>query len=130
MNREGTEKEQRSAAPVFKSFAQNKLVAETESVIKFSVNLLTSQRIEEVVPINLKNVWLEMVRNRMVGNEDKHPSFLKTRIGYWLQDFQRENKRELEKTKHTGTEEPSPDEVKNEREKYKQTGRVPPPVPV
>ncbi len=103
-----------------KSFAQNLIVSETEQVIGFAVGISIQERIEQVVPEQLKPEWLEIVRNRMVGNETKHANYLKTRIGYWLSDFQRNYRFDIEKLKFPkkSAKLPTPDEVQNAKEKY------------
>lgn len=102
----------------FQSFAQNELVKSTESVVKFPLEIQTVERIVEVVPVSLKTEWLELVKNRMVNNEKAHPNYLKTRIGYWIGDFQRDYRRDIAALK-ANPPEPEKPKIRTQEEKQR-----------
>jgi hypothetical protein len=63
------------------------VVARTENEMGISIDILTQERIQDVVT-DFEDEWVEMVKNRMVGHHGSHRNFLLPKIGYWLTDYQ------------------------------------------
>lgn len=78
----------------------NALAAATECAMGINLSIPLQQRIGEVVPPPLKTEWLELVKNRMADKKGKPRNWLENRLGYWLGDFQRDYKFQLNNLKN------------------------------
>jgi hypothetical protein len=73
----------------FRSSSDIPLIAKTENVLKFALPIPTQERIADVVPTEFESDWIELVKDRIVGNEDSAPNYVKTKIGFWLTDIRK-----------------------------------------
>lgn len=83
----------------FKSKSDDPLVQKTETVLGYALDLPSQMVLTETIPARLVADWIRYLKTRMVGNFEKPEAFLKSKFNYWLGDFVKENKREIEKLK-------------------------------
>lgn len=81
------------------------VVVETERALGFDMSLLIRARVEAVVQDRFCGNWTELIRNRLLTVAGKPQSFIQSRIGYWLDDYQRQEpnwERALERVRGNG----------------------------
>lgn len=66
-----------------------RVISETEKAIGFNLDIWTAERIIAAVPEHLTDCWIDLVKDRLIGQADSSANYLKARIGYWLSDFKK-----------------------------------------
>jgi hypothetical protein len=100
------------------------LVTDTGSILKTDFDLETKTSLADSIPESLRELWLAFVRKRKLTITEKKPTpiFWKRQLGFWLTDFQRDNRFEYENLKTKRRELPSAAESIAAQEAARQNG--------
>lgn len=96
---EREERRARANGKPFKSKSQDEVVRQTESAVSFPLNTALQMVITKTVPRRLVKDWIQLIELRLLGDFPKTEKEITKRFRYWIQDFIKDNKQEIERLK-------------------------------